>query len=42
MNVPNQLKVGVVAQSPVGEGCAVTFDALTITNHVSEDIRNVE
>ncbi len=42
MNVPSQLKVGVVAQSPVGEGCNVTFEALTITNHVPEDIRNVE
>ncbi|MBE0344433.1 DUF1349 domain-containing protein, partial [Paenibacillus sp. 28ISP30-2] len=41
MDVPNELKVGVVAQSPVGEGCDVSFDALTVENHVSGDIRTV-
>jgi regulation of enolase protein 1 (concanavalin A-like superfamily) len=41
MDVPDELKVGVVAQSPVGEGCDVTFDALTIGNQLSEDIRTV-
>ncbi|WP_342417408.1 DUF1349 domain-containing protein [Paenibacillus sp. FSL R10-2782] len=41
LEVPKELKVGVVAQSPVGEGCDVIFEALTVENHVSGDIRTV-
>jgi regulation of enolase protein 1 (concanavalin A-like superfamily) len=37
----DELKVGVVAQSPVGEGCTVTFDYFDISPNTDRDIRVV-
>ncbi|OXM85599.1 DUF1349 domain-containing protein [Paenibacillus rigui] len=37
-----ELKVGVVAQSPIGEGCQVSFEHLRLSNHNEGDIRSVK
>lgn len=41
MNSSDALKVGIVAQSPIGEGCLVTFDRFNLTKGITGDIRNV-
>ncbi|WP_237163132.1 DUF1349 domain-containing protein [Paenibacillus sp. BIHB 4019] len=41
MDVPATIKVGVVAQSPIGEGSTATFDYLKISTNVIGDIRSV-
>jgi regulation of enolase protein 1 (concanavalin A-like superfamily) len=39
-NIPS-LKVGVVAQSPVGDGCVVQFDYLHLIPNTNVDVRNI-
>ncbi|MCY9663070.1 DUF1349 domain-containing protein [Paenibacillus chondroitinus] len=41
MKNSQSLKVGVVAQSPVGEGCAVKFDSLHLLANTNKDVRNI-
>lgn len=41
MDAPQELKVGVVAQSPIGEGSKVKFDYLLLTPGVTGDVREV-
>ncbi|MFC4304513.1 DUF1349 domain-containing protein [Cohnella boryungensis] len=36
-----EIKVGFVAQSPIGEGCKVTFDRFSLSKWTSGDVRNV-
>ncbi|GFZ92460.1 hypothetical protein GCM10008018_43590 [Paenibacillus marchantiophytorum] len=42
MNNIQSLKVGVVAQSPVGDGCAVQFDYLHFLPNTNRDVRNIK
>jgi regulation of enolase protein 1 (concanavalin A-like superfamily) len=37
----HSLKVGVVAQSPVGDGCVVQFDYLHLLPNTNMDVRNI-
>ncbi|MEC0264784.1 DUF1349 domain-containing protein [Paenibacillus anseongense] len=41
MKNSQSLKVGVVAQSPVGEGCVVKFDYLQLFPNTNKDVRNI-
>ncbi|WP_141501193.1 DUF1349 domain-containing protein [Paenibacillus luteus] len=41
MDAPQELKVGVVAQSPIGEGCKVKFENLLVTPGLIGDVRDV-
>ncbi len=42
MSCPDELKVGVVAQSPIGAGCEVAFEFLAFEPLTQKDIRIVE
>jgi regulation of enolase protein 1 (concanavalin A-like superfamily) len=42
MKCLSELKVGVVAQSPIGNGCEVVFEELTFSRQEQKDIRIVE
>lgn len=41
MECPAEIKVGIVAQSPIGEGCLVQFDYFEINRGNHGDIRSV-
>jgi regulation of enolase protein 1 (concanavalin A-like superfamily) len=34
------MKYGISAQSPIGEGCSVTFDGLSVVQHSLTDLRD--
>jgi regulation of enolase protein 1 (concanavalin A-like superfamily) len=36
------LKIGVVAQSPVGEGCAMSFKYLRLVPNTNKDVRSIQ
>ncbi|WP_372660875.1 DUF1349 domain-containing protein [Cohnella sp.] len=42
MEVPNELKVGLVAQSPFGSGCTVFFHSFETNSNVNDDVRTVK
>lgn len=42
MDAPAELKVGVVAQSPIGKGCKVVFDSFTYSPQPVKNLRSGE
>jgi regulation of enolase protein 1 (concanavalin A-like superfamily) len=40
MNLPEEIKVGVVAQCPLGEGCNIRFDLINLENHKIPSAKN--
>lgn len=42
MSCPGELKIGVVAQSPIGQGCEVVFEQLAFSRQPQRDIRIFE
>jgi regulation of enolase protein 1 (concanavalin A-like superfamily) len=42
MEVPNELKVGLVAQSPFGSGCTVTFHSFETHENFNDEVKTVK